>query len=92
MRLAPQSARVWGDEKRLLQPLANILNNAAKYSSEGGHLALRASVQPEEGLIEVKDDGIGTTPETAKHAFELFAQAERTSERVSGGLAWDWRW
>lgn len=86
MRLAPQSALVWGDKKRLVQVLANILNNAAKYTPEGGHLALRTSVQNEEVFIEVTDDGIGMTPETAKHAFDLFAQAERSSDRSSGGL------
>lgn len=86
MRLAMQSAMVQGDKKRLVQVLANILNNAAKYTAEGGHLALRTSVQDQEVLIEVTDDGIGMTPETAKYAFDLFAQAERSSDRSSGGL------
>lgn len=86
MRLSPQQSLVWGDKKRLVQVLANILNNAAKYTAEGGHLALRTSVQDEEVLIEVTDDGIGMTPETAKQAFDLFAQAERSSDRSSGGL------
>jgi signal transduction histidine kinase len=86
MRLAMQSAMVQGDKKRLVQVLANVLNNAAKYTSEGGHLALRTSVHDHEVLIEVTDDGIGMTTETAKYAFELFAQAERSSDRSSGGL------
>jgi PAS domain S-box-containing protein len=86
MRLAPQAAMVEGDKKRLVQVLANILNNAAKYTAEGGHLALRTSVQENHVLIEVTDDGIGMTPEMAKHAFDLFAQAERSSDRSSGGL------
>lgn len=86
MRLAPQMALVQGDKKRLVQVLANILNNATKYTAEGGQLALRTSVQDQHVLIEVTDDGIGMTPETAKHAFDLFAQAERSSDRSSGGL------
>lgn len=86
IRLAPQKASVYGDKKRLVQVLANILNNAAKYTAEGGHLTLCTSVQDKKVLIEVTDDGIGMTLETAKHAFDLFAQAERSSDRSSGGL------
>lgn len=86
IRLAMQSAMVWGDKKRLVQVLANILNNAAKYTAEGGHLVLCTSVRDREVLIEVTDDGIGMAPEMAKHAFDLFAQAERSSDRSSGGL------
>jgi signal transduction histidine kinase len=86
IRLTPQSAFVRGDKKRLVQVLANVLNNAAKYTTEGGNLALRTAVHDEAVLIEVSDDGIGMTPETAKHAFDLFAQAERSSDRSSGGL------
>ena len=86
IRLTPQSAFVRGDKKRLVQVLANVLNNAAKYTTEGGNLALRTVVHDEAVLIEVSDDGIGMTPETAKHAFDLFAQAERSSDRSSGGL------
>lgn len=86
MRLTAQLGLVWGDKKRLVQVLANILNNAAKYTGEGGHIVLCTSVQDHEVLIEVSDDGIGMTPETEKHAFDLFAQAERSSDRSSGGL------
>jgi signal transduction histidine kinase len=86
IRLAPQTAFVTGDKKRLVQVLANILNNAAKYTAEGGHLALRTSVHDGQVAIDVADDGIGMTPSTAKHAFDLFAQAERSSDRSSGGL------
>lgn len=86
LRLAPQTALVQGDKKRLVQVLANILNNAAKYTAEGGHLVLRTSVQDQHVLVEVTDDGIGMTPETSRHAFDLFAQAERSSDRSTGGL------
>jgi len=86
IRLAPQTATVKGDKKRLVQVLANVLNNAAKYTAEGGHLELHTSVRDQNVLIEVTDDGIGMTPDTARHAFDLFAQAERSSDRSSGGL------
>lgn len=86
LRLASQMALVQGDKKRLVQVLANILNNAAKYTAEGGHLLLCTSVENQQVLIEVTDDGIGMTPQTVTHAFDLFAQAERSSDRSSGGL------
>jgi PAS domain S-box-containing protein len=86
LRLESQMALVQGDKKRLVQVLANILNNAAKYTAEGGHLVLCTSVEDQQVLIEVTDDGIGMTPQTVTHAFDLFAQAERSSDRSSGGL------
>jgi PAS domain S-box-containing protein len=86
LRLASQPALVQGDKKRLVQVLANILNNAAKYTAEGGHLVLCTSVQEQQVLIEVTDDGIGMTQQTSRHAFDLFSQAERSSDRSSGGL------
>ena len=86
LRLSPQTALVYGDQKRLVQVLANILNNAAKYTAEGGHLVLCTSVRESDVLIEVIDNGIGMTADMTKRAFDLFAQAERTSDRSSGGL------
>jgi PAS domain S-box-containing protein len=86
IRQSPHSAIVCADKKRLVQVVSNILNNAAKYTPEGGHLALSTEVLDSQVLIQVIDDGIGMTPEMTKHAFDLFAQAERTSDRSSGGL------
>lgn len=81
-----QPMPVTGDRKRLVQVLANVLNNAAKYTQEGGRLALSAAVRAETVVVEVADNGIGMAPELVARAFDLFAQAERTSDRTSGGL------
>ena len=86
LHLTPYATMVQGDRKRLVQVLANLLNNAAKYTPEGGSIALRTDVQGEHVLIEVSDNGIGMAPELAVRAFDLFAQAERSSDRSSGGL------
>lgn len=86
IRHAPQAGIVCGDKKRLVQVVANVLNNAAKYTAEGGHLALRTLVLESDVLIEITDDGIGMAPNMIRHVFDLFAQAERTSDRSSGGL------
>ncbi|MEX5746804.1 ATP-binding protein [Massilia sp. X63] len=86
VHLAPEPAHVRGDLKRLVQCVANVLNNAAKYTPEGGHIALHLRTRADQVVLTVADDGIGMTPEVAAHAFELFAQAERTSDRAQGGL------
>jgi len=81
-----QDMRVMGDKKRLVQVLANLLNNAAKYTQEGGRLQLRAVANGDAVAVDVADNGIGMAPELVARAFDLFAQAERTSDRASGGL------
>jgi len=86
LHLAPASATVLGDHKRLVQILANLLNNAAKYTHEGGHIELRTEVGGGEVVLSVTDNGIGMEPELAHRAFELFTQAERSPDRASGGL------
>ena len=86
----PAGTMVAGDRKRLVQVVANLLNNAAKYTPEGGRLEVNAVLDAapagERLCIEVVDNGIGMAPGLAARAFELFAQAERTSDRASGGL------
>jgi signal transduction histidine kinase/ActR/RegA family two-component response regulator len=86
LHLPPEAASVQGDRKRLVQVVVNILNNAAKYTPEGGKINARLTVQEHEVTLEVKDNGIGMAPELIEHAFDLFAQAERTSDRSQGGL------
>jgi signal transduction histidine kinase len=83
---APQTAMVWGDGKRLVQVVSNLLNNAAKYTPPGGRIELTTDLRDGVLCIAVKDNGIGMEAETAEHAFELFAQAKRTPDRSGGGL------
>jgi len=84
--LAPGAPAVLGDKKRLVQVVTNILNNAAKYTRDGGTIALSAQLDGAHVRISVVDNGIGMAPEMAARAFDLFTQAERTSDRASGGL------
>ncbi|WP_313703244.1 ATP-binding protein [Massilia sp.] len=86
LHLAAEPAFVEGDHKRLVQVLANLLNNAAKYTPEGGRLNLAMTVTPEQVAIVVGDNGIGIDPGLLSTVFELFAQAERTPDRAQGGL------
>ena len=64
----------------------NLLNNAAKYSENGGHIRLSARVEADEVVIGVKDRGVGIPPEKLPEMFELFAQGDRSLARSEGGL------
>jgi CheY-like chemotaxis protein/two-component sensor histidine kinase len=86
LHMPPHTALVAGDEKRLVQVVANLLNNAAKYTPEGGNIVLKIDVQDKQVVLEVSDNGIGMAPDLVDRVFDLFAQAERTSDRSSGGL------
>jgi signal transduction histidine kinase len=86
VQLSPEPAGVMGDQKRLVQVIANLLNNSAKYTPEGGNIALSVEPQAHQVVLKVADDGIGMEPELVSRVFDLFAQAERTSDRSQGGL------
>jgi PAS domain S-box-containing protein len=86
VHMSPESAYVCGDIKRLVQVLANLLNNAAKYTREGGRIELRLEVRDEHVEIAVSDNGIGMSPDLLSHVFEMFSQAQRSPDRAQGGL------
>ena len=77
---------VEGDAKRLIQVLANLLGNAAKYTPPEGSVLLTVRVEGDEALVAVRDDGIGIAPELLADVFGLFTQARRTPDRAEGGL------
>lgn len=86
VEMAPETAYVMGDYKRLVQVLANLLNNAAKYTPEGGNIRLRMSTNIEQVAVVVEDDGIGIARALLPNIFELFSQGERSADRAQGGL------
>jgi PAS domain S-box-containing protein len=81
-------ADVWvrGDHTRLVQAIANLLNNAAKYTPPRGAVAVRLRRRDGSAVVEVEDSGIGIPEELLPHVFELFTQGERTPDRSQGGL------
>ena len=81
-----QSAAIMGDQKRVVQVLTNLLNNAAKYTPEGGRISLRMSVGQNVVSVEVRDNGIGIARELLPRVFDLFTQGERSADRAQGGL------
>ncbi len=74
------------DPARMAQVLSNLLNNAAKYTEEGGDIALTAVQRGREVVIRVRDNGIGIPPELLPHVFDMFTQADQTLSRSRGGL------
>jgi len=77
---------VLGDRKRLVQVLVNLLNNAAKYTQEGGTILVCAETLPGAVKLSIVDDGIGIDAALLPDVFELFTQAKRTPDRAQGGL------
>ena len=83
-----ERGRLWvdADPTRLEQVVVNLLNNAAKYSENGGHIWLSASHEASDIAIRVKDAGIGIAPQKLPEIFQLFNQADQASDRSEGGL------
>jgi signal transduction histidine kinase len=75
-----------GDSTRLAQAIANLLNNAAKYTEPGGRIELRVDGEQDEIMFRVRDSGTGIAPEMLPKVFELFTQIDRSLDRALGGL------
>ncbi len=84
--IPPEPVYVRGDLVRLAQVLANLLNNAAKYTEEGGRIALEVARIDDEVVFRVRDNGIGISPEMVSSVFDLFIQVDRSIDRSQGGL------
>jgi PAS domain S-box-containing protein len=74
------------DPVRLAQVLANLLNNAAKYTERGGRIQLTAERQGSDVVVSVTDSGIGITADMVPRIFEIFSQANPALVRSQGGL------
>ena len=77
---------VYGDHARLVQSVANVLTNAAKYTDPGGEIRLELRRQSEQAVIVVSDTGVGIAPELLPRVFDLFVQGDRSLDRSQGGL------
>ncbi|MGK2962118.1 MAG: sensor histidine kinase [Gemmatimonadaceae bacterium] len=76
---------VRGDPDRLKQLMLNVIENAIKYSDEGGHVAVGIRRLPDGIEISVRDDGIGILPEDLPRVYNRFFRGEAARERDSGG-------
>jgi PAS domain S-box-containing protein len=78
--LDPRLPIVVGDRDRLIQVVSNLVNNAVKYSPDGGTVTLASRVEGEFALVSVADTGVGIPPDEIGHVFERF-------RRVRSGAA-----
>jgi signal transduction histidine kinase len=83
---APEHLPVVADRDRIGQVLTNLLDNAVKYSPDGGPVTVRAATARSGMEVSVLDVGIGITPHQAEHVFERFFQADEEAGRRFGGL------
>jgi signal transduction histidine kinase len=74
------------DRVRLAQVFSNLLNNAAKYTPEGGTVSLTAAQEGAQAVVRVRDSGVGIPLDVLPRVFELFTQVDRTLNRSQGGL------
>jgi signal transduction histidine kinase len=81
---AAKDVWVTTDEGLIGQALVNLIENAAKYSTPGGPIHLRAYKAGEQVGLEVEDEGPGIAPQDLPYVFERFYRAEEHSRRVKG--------
>ncbi len=84
--LPPEPIPLYGDSVRLGQVFANLLNNAAKYTERGGQIWLQAKREGSDAIVSVRDNGIGLSADMLPVVFEMFMQADRSTNRSQGGL------
>jgi PAS domain S-box-containing protein len=84
--LPPQPVWLVGDAVRLAQVVSNLLNNAAKYTPDGGRIRLHAGLEDGRLVLAITDNGIGIPPAELSRIFAMFAQAGGALQRSHGGL------
>jgi PAS domain S-box-containing protein len=84
--LPPEPIEIDADPVRLVQIVANLLANAAKYTPPDGHIALSARSQQNLLVLSVRDTGIGLAPENLSKVFEMFTRISPITDRTEGGL------
>ncbi len=88
LRLSMPEQEIWveADITRLSQIVGNLLNNATKYTPEGGNIELTIQHNEDQTAIVVKDDGVGIPADMLNKIFDLFTQVNSSQEQTHGGL------
>jgi signal transduction histidine kinase/DNA-binding response OmpR family regulator len=84
--LPPEQLLLRGDFARVAQVLANLINNAAKYTDRGGRISLSVARQGAEVVFRIRDTGMGIAKDHLTAIFEPFTQLDGTLDRSQGGL------
>ena len=86
MDLAAQPLYIAGDALRLAQVLANLLNNAARYTPDGGRISISTRAEGGWAVLKIRDTGRGIAPDWMERIFDMFVHGQPAIERVGGGL------
>src|SRR6185312_17305153 len=85
--LPDEELMVEADPTRLVQVVANLLNNAAKFTPRGGRIELRLARDGDgSAVVSVRDSGVGIPAQMLDHVFDLFTQVDRSHAHIGGGL------
>jgi len=76
---------VEGDRTRLQQVVANLIDNAIKYTPEGGAVEVKVQNEAGKAVLEVADNGVGIPATAIRHVFERFYRVDKARSRASGG-------
>lgn len=82
----PEPLTLHADPTRVTQIFSNLLNNAARYTNEGGRIEMQARRDGNEAVVTVRDTGVGIPPEMLSRIFDLFTQVDNTLVRAHSGL------
>lgn len=85
IKIPADLAPCYADAKRLKQIVLNLVNNAFRYTPDGGKVILEARQEEKDFVFSVQDSGIGIAPEDVDHIFERFYRADRSRDRETGG-------
>lgn len=80
---------VEADPSRIKQVVVNLLDNAIKYTPEGGQVSISVTQRDSYAVLEVADSGLGISANDLPHVFERFYRADKTRSRQMGGTDWD---
>jgi signal transduction histidine kinase len=83
---AGEDAPYRGDEELLRRLVMNLLDNAIRYTPEGGTVSAALNSEPARLEIRIVDSGPGISPEAAPHVFERFYRADEARSRQDGGF------
>ena len=74
------------DPTRMAQVLSNVLNNAAKFTPEGGRIEMTLNSEADAAVVTIADNGIGLAPEDTTRIFDMFVQLDSSRSQATGGL------
>ncbi len=82
---APAPVMIQGDRARLKQVVVNLLDNAIKYTPNGGRITLKITQEGGDALLDVADEGVGIPAEALPHVFKRFYRVDDSRSRERGG-------